>query len=479
MALHDGHRRIKGPKGPQPPVTSPQQEGYKPILPVNPRRRPSQDQKPEPERNSNPEPPPLPRAEEAPWYLTHTVNRVFFGDHLLTADPSEYVNPAHGLSYLVGLGEAPKGAKGTLGLVRGDGTVAGSEGDTVYRKLGEIVPYLRKHGLELEEGPYADDEHGTVDRFTHDLFGDIAKDNIPRHFAAIVALARDKFAVRAQDGQGNPLIDIALKEDIVTPLDFRSPAGLLSQEQRRKIDTSNGKTLTLSVHRLELPRLLVAALRRRGYQAYPVLAPVNLGGEEIYVPMLATVDLSAKSKFPLHLSSQLGSFPSVGSIDILSDQAMLGATHIFVAEARAKQLRKEMLAQFEEGRRMSVEEILHHLDKAAEDLFECYRRWPASFISPDSGEPTSMAFISRSAEFIESTFGSAIFEIMKAEYLTNYDQIVEANPVLAMPGALEEDLHQTVGQSVAGYMARFGGYLQSMIVSVSNQLIAQFGTREE
>jgi hypothetical protein len=137
--------------------------------------------------------------------------------------------------------------------------------------------------------------------------------------------------------------------------------------------------------------LATAALRIQGYNVYPALA-VRPGpdNKEQYCPIMAIIDMTKER--PLTTFALLRFHPSMGSIDIISDQAMLGLTHVMRAETRIKHLSILRLEASQGKTTIGLDEIKSRLHGIAESLYECHKIWPGCRFIEDA-----LAFLSHSS----------------------------------------------------------------------------------
>jgi len=381
-----------------------------------------------------------PQAESV--FRSGAVQRIRLGRHLLDADPKEYVDPTHGTPFLMGLGRIPTGARGSLGVVRKDGEVGRDDGDDLYPRLSDAMPILNRHSLPIGQGPYADDPAGTLAGFNEALFDGIGSGaSLSAHMVRVIEALQGSFH---------------FDNTFVAPPDYDNAAGPISSPERAYQDEVTGLTLSRLVHPLEYSRLAAACLRRRGFNAYPafgILPHPEIG--EVQIPVMAFLDLSGKSLAPLHISSLDGSFPRVGAVDLLSDQAMMGFARLMEAEATLKYLSQQMLALAFENRQLPGEEAFRSLERVASALFESYKRWPdvdAGAMRDGSRDLLKRNHtLQRSLLSMKDVLFDAIERVHTVLMQANWGAIAAQNPMMQEPGSADAALRQIVSQEFEAY----------------------------
>ncbi|VVC04552.1 Uncharacterised protein [Candidatus Bilamarchaeum dharawalense] len=346
-----------------------------------------------------------------------TVQRIQFGK-VLSAGPSECCGET---GYVMGLGQKPKGARGFLSAVPALGGLA--QGDPVYRQLMDTIPNLRKHSLRTEDGPYAD-VGGAIA-----LFAEALTEGVPRTdlYAIIERLIDTRPAVMGDLPTGQRIVDLEFEQRFPRTFDcglqFRldsefpvpdvlTTAGrILTQTERHVTEQGTGADLILQPHSTEPYILAVAVLRHLGYEAYPAQAVIPNDMQTVrFQPIVAVIDFD--KEYPLTTFDLLRYHTPMGSVDIVSDVAMLGATFAALAEARVKHLTVEMLLQYKEGKELSFDELQNQLNRVAHALFEAHTRWPGCH------------YISNTLLYAYEDFANTLFAIDQGKLGT---QMAEAN----------------------------------------------------
>lgn len=387
----------------------------------------------------------LPTQEEVqnlPPINAPAVQRITFGRILTTT--SHGCEDHDGPGFVLGLGKKPSrssGVRGHLSAVKPAGN-ATNDGDDVYTQLMDAVPELTKHKLDADSGPYADRDDEVAAFSSHifsgwqegDMYGAIrramdacrpfvggeAEVQFPREFSSNYTFIFD--------------------QTYLPPDELVTAGDLLSGSRIYENQAIGGHSILLA-HAMEPFILAVAALRSKGIPAYPALAvmPGQELGSENYFPLIAIVDLARE--VPLTSFTLMPMHPAMGSIELISDEAMAGMTQVMLAETRVRHLTAEMVRQFQEAHTMlSNEEIENQLLRIAAPLYECHKAWPGSRFISDS-----LTFVSQqifqAAEFIQ---GQELYLAME----TNAAALLSKAPQLAQPGAIEA-LAQSMAQDIS------------------------------
>lgn len=221
----------------------------------------------------------------------------------------------------------------------------------ILASLDAASAELRKYSIPLEEGPYSDRE-GIVGR----LCGHIASAT-PSGIEFV-----KKTAEAITEGGAFSIDDSTVLSE--TPLTAGSILG----------DGARSGRLSLSfTHVLEPYILATSVLRRNGIGCYPALAIIGHGEFE---PVLAIMGIG-DSPFAVLSLSQVP--PPMHTLEIISDTAMLGATHAMAAENTARLLARRTIAMMQlEGEYPPEEEVQRRVAEIGDSLFECGMHWPKS-----------------------------------------------------------------------------------------------------
>ncbi len=245
---------------------------------------------------------------------------------------------------------------------------------------------LRKYAIPLEEGPYSDCG-GIVGR----LCGHILRMSSSRmEFVEKTAEAiTDKSSFTMNDS-------VVLSE---LPITAGSILGGESREGHLSISFT---------HILEPYMLATSLLRRNGFECYPALAII---GHEEFEPVLAIMGIE-ESPFAILSLSQIP--PPMHTLELISDMAMLGATHAMAAENTARLLAQRTIAMMQiEGEYPPEDEVHRMVELMGDSLFECGRHWPES------------PYIGRALDFLKSKMTKTYSLLAAASLRVHADELPE------------------------------------------------------
>lgn len=380
-----------------------------------------------------------------------SVQRIFMGGilqsssigtEMVSTGEAPECDGGHAHGYVWGLGKRPRHVRGVLGLVGKDGEVKKDDGDYVYQQLMEKLPLLRSHSVADGESPYRDKD-GRLVEFTSRLFDGIKKGNL---ISAIERVIDTRPFMDMQTENLSPRrfrspLSFVLNPDFMPPDELLSAGAILGQDGRICHNPSTGGTEFAMAHVFEPYLLAAAALRSLGYEAYVSRAVMPIeGGHELYHPLISVVDLNMGA--PLTTFDLIRGHPPLGSIDVMSDVAVLGVTYAMLAEARVKHLTVEMVKQVKEyDKELSLDELENQCERIARMLFECYRRWPG-------------------CHFIGNTFIYMHKDLQDAMYVIDYMKHERANG---------EGLAQQIGYMVRNVV---GSNMDPSVMPVTDGLSA-------
>ncbi|MFN7991609.1 MAG: hypothetical protein U0R44_05610 [Candidatus Micrarchaeia archaeon] len=352
--------------------------------------------------------------------LKHTTSRIIFGRVL---SPGEAGDCGHGDGYIIGLGQRPKHAKGTLRAV---GSQKDDDGDGIFPQLTAALMDLRLYPADDRNGPYADHD-GLLASFADKIFGDEGTmiGMIERVIDTRPFIDPDSERMFPRLHQ-HPY-QFHFNQDFIVPDELIDAGRLLAQGRRLVPVEATGSASFTLVHPFEPYLLAVAALRTRGLDAYPAhaLVPGDDGGTLCH-PLIALIDLT-KDK-PLVTFDLLRRHPPMGSVEILSDAAALAATYAMLAETRISHLSLEMVSRFREnGTTLGEGEIHEHLDRISRMLFYCIKGWTGSH------------FVSRALAYLRSDLASALVAIdpAMAQSDPHGDPVVMGYSMMRLPSLAE------------------------------------------
>ena len=362
---------------------------------------------------------------EKPAILKDTTPSIDFGTILTSESPSSgavgtaesdsCTENGHMPGYIWGLGMRPANVHGTLSLVsdspKNDAPDEDdfSEGDGVYHQLVDgiaedetprlgVLSLLNKHSLALQDGPYADKD-GIVAAFADILFKGAKRDKLNELIERIIDI-RPFTVPEFEVGQFQRKFPLQLgfisRRDFTPPDELPNAGNILRQE--RLMQLKSGKKFQLT-HPMEQYILAVAALRTRGFNAYPAIATLtdSDGQPASSRPLIAVIDM--KNQNPLTTFDFNRRHPEMDTMTVLSDVAVMGVLHSMRAETRCKHLAAEMVEMSKHGTLLQIDDAEVQLERISRSLCESTKRW-------DEGNP----FIANTMMFLASITRDAVIE---------------------------------------------------------------------
>jgi hypothetical protein len=217
-----------------------------------------------------------------------------------------------------------------------------------------------------------------------------------------------------------------------------SAGEIFAQVNRTVADEATGGSFFTLTHPMEPYLLSVAALRLRGVNAYPANAVLPAEQSEIYHPLITIVDLT--KDVPLMTFDLMAVHPPMGSVDIMSDVAIKAVTFTMLAQTRIMHLTAEMFVQNQQGRELSMDELLNQLNRVADSLFEAHKRWPGSH------------FISNVLAFAFQDVAEVLTDMQMAEANAHMETIVAQNPSFTIPGVLQQHIESSAIESATSFV---------------------------
>lgn len=247
----------------------------------------------------------------------------------------------------------------------------------------DMPPYCMEH----EKGPYAD-KAGTVERLTRAVIGD-AGDNKELILERAIDLLRPFGGLEAECAAPRTFHDkdynfMLLDGYAAIPDLLPCPGEILTQKERRTVNTDTGAPSIILTSMMEPYVLAASVLRRAGISAYPSLAvlPVEGTGMEMYTPVMSIVDITGD--VPLQTFALMRVHPDFSSLILLSDAAVMGVLNAIVAETRANQLCVDMVEYSKAGAELPGSAIENQLKRIANALFEAHKLWPGTYFIEDA-----------------------------------------------------------------------------------------------
>ncbi|MBU0532317.1 hypothetical protein KKB44_02365 [Candidatus Micrarchaeota archaeon] len=377
---------------------------------------------------------------EKPIILTDTVRRIYFG-RVITA-PTHDDCGEH--SYILGFGKKPLNVRAAHLREVGAEENMEKSGDSIFQQLSVAVAYLDLYSMPLEEGPYAD-----KDGLVAELAREIAKgakdtlDLVDRIIDILRPVVGTEVEARFPRVHVSGKYSFELNEHFGMLPDEAPTAGqILAHEDRYYMNRSTGRETIVLAHMMEPFILAASVLRRNDLHAYPALGilPIDYG-EERYVPLMTLIDLT--KDVPLTTFALMRDHPPMASIDVISDTAMMGVLSTIHAEQRVKHLTLELVQQLNTGKTLSEDETTNQLNRVADALFDCHTVWPGCH------------FIGDSLVFLAQDVAETMMAIYLNDLRVHVERAARENPMLAIPGAIEQEASQTafqIGQRYREYV---------------------------
>jgi len=388
------------------------------------------------------------------------------------APPCTDGEQGHVPGYIWGLGKKPKGMAGGLSIVRDkpkDADHGEDSGDEMlYKILVEASKDLKTHSLPVESGPYADKE-GRVAEMAEAAFAGAKEGDL---FGLIERIIDMRPFMEPLSERANPRFfksyNFHYNESVETPDELPVAGEILGQEARLAKEHVTGAGLFKLVHPMEPYILAVAALRRKGINAYPAQSIVPAGeDEEAAHPLIAILDLS--KEVPLITFDMFRAHPATGAIDILSDVAVEGVTFAMLAEARVRHLVYDMIRLGEQGREMEPDEFGNQLNRISRMLFESVKRWDGNEfvsramtkLSMGVGEAVLISDVSRFG-MVNSPQVTAQVDRTAREILTSGvdpDQIRPSDPITVQAREMAVDVYNITSNALTIVQTLLGAWI--------------------
>gem|GEM_PF-6049772 len=382
--------------------------------------------------------------DKAHIILEGTTPNIDFGAILTSESPSSGVvgtaesdpcsESGHMPGYIWSLGMRPDTVRGPLALVR-DSPITEtpdeydfSEGDGVYHQLVDgiddsggpksgVLSLLEKHSLALQAGPYADKD-GIVAAFADIVFKGARRDKLNELIERIIdtrPFTVPEFEVGPFQRKFPLQVGFISRKDFMPPDELPTAGNILRQE--RLMQFKSGKKFQL-VHPMEQYVLAVAALRMRGFNAYPAIATLTNADSQpgSTRPLIAVIDM--KNQNPLTTFDLNRRHPEMDTMTILSDVAVMGALHAMRAETRCKHLAAEMVRCGEQGTYLSVDDMATQLHRIARSLFESVKRWDKNQLISKAMTLlyglSGNAYMESALKIHEKTYGKEVAEALNS-----------------------------------------------------------------
>ena len=292
------------------------------------------------------------------------VQRISFG-HILSPKYD-----GNGIGYINEIGKRPKGAKGGLRVV-------GAREDPAYEQLRAAVPELEARAMPLQEGPYAG-EGERIDALVDEVKSDAGSNQLNSILDSLLDKTRPFLGMEGERQfpryYDPSMFNFRFDADFTTTNQSVPTVGSILEDDGRIVyitaTGSNGITLG---HPAEQYMLAIGVLRRLGHKAYFSCGIADNGEGEEGLPLLAVADL--EKEVPLVVSPMIRAHMPIGSVEIVSDSAMLGVTYTMRAYESAKQLGSDLVLQALRGHPLEQEDIRNQIQRIGEDLANAYRLW--------------------------------------------------------------------------------------------------------
>lgn len=275
-------------------------------------------------------------------------------------------------AYIIGFGKKPQGVKGGLRVVGGKSSSSAElEDDGMYRLLQDMAGVLRRGQLPYAEGPYADNGDA-LKGLAKDVLRDVDKAMLGSDHYSVFDRIIDRLrpatapelerAFPRDFGRSN--LDFHLLTNLTTSSDELPTAGNILSDPERVLynHVTGGKRFGL-MHPMEPYVLACAVLRRIGMWAMPAKS-IGPGGDAD--ALIAVLDM--KRHVPLDVFTLVRQLPDMGSMEVMTDKAVMGIVHGMRAFARIKHLSAQMVKDSIDGHPLSGEEVHNQLNRITDDL---------------------------------------------------------------------------------------------------------------
>jgi hypothetical protein len=304
------------------------------------------------------------------------------------------------------------------------------------------------HTLGLEHrkkpnGPYTDTD-GVVRVLIDHPVSRVPRDDIVTIADVLAGVLRPRLVV--YDTTGRKTIEhgsSAFVLDNRFPTTHPPSTGLSLKERSAE---HAGIRYIVQIHPLEQYLIAIAILRQFGHHAYLAEAIETVAQREVRRPLVAVVDFNKDPSLATFALSP--SHPRAQLIDIIGDEAVLGATYAILAEATVN----NFAIRLERGE-LTEAQFRAELNAIASPLFQAYLRWPGChYINEALGymrERITSALASAQLQEITAPMqrGSAIL------HATGFEEVVEpirrrvmaeyVNPTIALVQEKIRRLEQT------------------------------------
>jgi len=249
-------------------------------------------------------------------------------------------------------------------------------------RIHDAVAEVRSRTLSEDEGPYAD-KGGCLAELA-DAVSEGAKTTAELVERVIDLRAMAPPEIEAAYPRVHLAPIFAVNESYAKAEDLLPTAGeVLSQKSRLVTDDTLGTTFTVLTHPIESLTIAVAVLRAKGMEAYPSLGVMPDGkGDEMYTPLISIVE---PSKSPsLRTFAFIRSHPPLASLDIISDEAMMGVLNIILAQTRTSRLFLDVLLGAQQNRVVPPERLEATARRIGTSIFKCHKAWPGCYLVPEA-----------------------------------------------------------------------------------------------
>ncbi len=229
-------------------------------------------------------------------------------------------------------------------------------------------------------------------------------------------------------------------------------AGLIMTQQRRKAFDASCQGFYFTISQVMESYLLAAALMRSApfnLPVYPATAVISADAEdEEHAPILALVDPAG----PLITFNLYRNHPLVGSVEIISDEAMWGVSNTLRAANRVKYLVAEMSMAMMKGEEYPLEDMKQRLREIASALHLCHKIWPGCH------------FITEAFAFLEESVKAPLAEDTFRSISADWEGFVERFPrMVGSPDMLQAHVMAITAETAESVAAQARMYLSDLI----------------
>ncbi len=252
-------------------------------------------------------------------------------------------------------------------------------------QLARVAPLLEAHSLPQKDSLYAD-EAGALAALSAGVMAGWREGDLEGAIERVIDMRPflDIDSERSFPRSHSMPLGMRFDGSFIAP-DVVPTAGMILNQGRRLIfdSTVGGRYLAIS-QAMESYLLGAAVMRTVGIPAY-IATAVTPGEEcENHKPLLAVIDPSKPVEDSVLTFDFVRLHPPLGSLEIMSDDALWGLGNVMRAHNKVKLLMSEISMIGLSGSEIEPEELALRIRGIAESLAECHRIWPGSHLIPEA-----------------------------------------------------------------------------------------------